>query len=141
MSRDSWDQYFLNIAMVVSSRSTCNRKRVGCVLVVDHIIISTGYGGSLMGLPHCSEVGCDLGPEGGCVRTIHAEQNAIALAARHGSRVFGATAYVTLSPCYTCFKLLVNSGVKRILYAEEYRIPPRFDLAIQCGVEMGQFIE
>lgn len=121
--RPSWDRYFLDIAKAVATRSTCNRKQVGCVIVRDKCILSTGYGGSFRGAPHCSEEGCICGPDGGCRRTSHAESNAIAQAARHGIRLDGSTAYVTLSPCLMCFKLLVNAGITRIVYAEAYRIP------------------
>lgn len=135
--RPGWDEYFLKIAEVVATRSTCERKQVGCVLVVDRQIISTGYGGSIRGQPHCIDVGCEIDPKtGGCVRTVHAEMNAIAQAAQHGASTRGATAYVTLSPCEWCFRTLVNAGVIRIVYAEEYRIPPDKVRAEACGVDL-----
>jgi len=135
--RPDWDEYFLRIAAVVATRSTCNRKQVGCVLVRSRQIISTGYGGSIRGQPHCVDVGCKIDPKtGGCVRTVHAEMNAIAQAARNGVSTADTTAYVTLSPCYWCFKTLVNSGIVRIVYSEEYRIPPDGDEASICGVEI-----
>jgi len=132
--RKSWDEYFLSIAHNVAERSTCNRKQVGCVIVRDRAILSTGYGGSIRGQPHCTDVGCDIGPDGGCRRTIHAETNAVSLAAKHGTCIDGATAYVTLSPCYNCFKMLVNSGIRNIVYDEEYRIPLDPDMVAKCEV-------
>ena len=135
--RPSWDHYFMEIAKVVAMRSTCNRKQVGVVLTRNHFILATGYGGSVRGQPHCIDVGCDIDPNtGGCVRTVHAETNAVAQAAQHGVSTLGATAYVTLSPCPTCFKLLVNAGIICIVYAEEYRVAPDKTLAQKCGVKM-----
>lgn len=135
--RPSWDEYFIQIAKVVATRSTCNRKQVGAVLVRDKRILSTGYGGSIRGQPHCLDVGCDIDKDtGGCVRTVHAECNAVAQASRNGVSTEGSTIYVTLSPCTTCFKILANAGIRRIVYAEEYRIPPNRSLAATCGIEM-----
>lgn len=139
--RPGWDRYFIEIAKVVATRSTCERKQVGCVLVKDRRILSTGYGGSIRGQPHCTDVGCDKGPDGGCQRTVHSEMNAIAQAASNGVSTEGATAYVTLSPCSWCFKSLVNAGIKRIVFAEEYRIKPDYELAKRCGVEMILHVE
>lgn len=138
MSRPSWDQYFLAMAAMVATRSTCARKQVGCVLVDEHhFVIATGYGGSIPGQPHCIDVGCDIDKDtGGCIRTVHAESNAVAQAASHGVSTRNATAYITLSPCHKCFQLLVNSGIKRIIYSEQYRIPPNFELAASCGLTM-----
>lgn len=112
--RESWDSYFLRIAKEVASRATCNRKKVGCVLVVDNHIVSTGYNGSLPGKPHCTDVGCEL-VHGRCSRTIHAEANAL-LHAR--AQVQGATAYTTLEPCPSCTKLLRTAGVERFIWPE-----------------------
>ena len=97
MSRASWDQYFMDIAVVVATRSTCPRKHVGAVIVRDKTILSTGYNGSVRGLPHCDEVG-HMMVDGHCVRTIHAEVNAIIQAAKNGARIDGASIYVTASP-------------------------------------------
>lgn len=140
--RPSWDEYFLRIAKEVATRSTCNRKQVGCVLVRNRRILSTGYGGSIVGQPHCTDagVGCQIDPTtGACIRTVHAEINAIAQAARNGVSTENSTAYVTLSPCFNCFKALVNSGVTTIMYDEQYRIPPDFELADKCGVCVVQY--
>ena len=135
--RPSWDEYFIQIAQVVATRSTCNRKQVGCVLVRDKRILSTGYGGSIRGQPHCTDVGCEIDPAtGGCQRTVHGEMNAIAQAARNGVSTEGATAYITLSPCSWCFRTLVNAGIVRVVFAEEYRVPLSRELATSCGVEV-----
>jgi len=118
--RTSWDKYFMQIATDVSTRSTCDRKFVGAVIVRDKMILSTGYNGSIRGLPHCDEVGHEM-DNGHCVRTVHAEANAIVQAARNGVSIEAADIYVTASPCYNCFKLIANSGIKRIFYGELYR--------------------
>src|SRR4051812_47049061 len=112
--RKSWDEYFMNIGREVSTRATCDRKHVGAVLARDRSILATGYNGSIHGLAHCSEVG-HLMQDGHCVRTIHAEANAVIQAARNGVRIDGADAYVTASPCFSCFKMLANAGVRRIV--------------------------
>lgn len=125
MSRTSWADYFLGIAFEVSKRATCDRLHVGCVLVdSDKSILATGYNGSVRGLPHCDDAGHDM-DEGHCVRTVHAEANAIVQAASRGARTQGAIAYVTNRPCWPCTKLLINAGVVNIFYAEAYRDDPR----------------
>lgn len=135
MKRPDWDRYFLDIAKIVASRSTCNRKQVGCVLVRDNRILATGYSGSIRGQPHCIDVGCEIDEQTkGCVRTVHAEMNALAQAARNGVSTDKATAYITLSPCYWCFKTMVNAGIVDFIYSEEYRIPLDKELVKACGV-------
>jgi len=133
--RVSWDRYFMDIATVVSSRSTCDRKHVGAVIVRDRTILSTGYNGSIRGMPHCDEVGHII-EAGHCVATIHAEANAIIQAAKNGVAIDGSALYVTASPCWSCFKSIVNAGLKRIVYGEFYRDPRIFDVAKQLGVEL-----
>jgi dCMP deaminase len=121
--RVSWDTYFMNIAVQVATRATCDRKHVGAVIVKNKTILSTGYNGSPRGLPHCDTVGHQLKEMGGkesCVRTVHAEANAIAQAARTGIAVEGASIYTTASPCYDCLKLLINAGIKEIVCLEFY---------------------
>jgi dCMP deaminase len=131
--RVSWDRYFMNIAHEAKRRSTCDRKNVGAVIVRDRMILSTGYNGSIRGLPHCDEVGHMM--EGGhCVATIHAEANAILQAARSGVRIDGATLYTTASPCWSCFKLCANAGVTRIIYDEFYRDDRIFRIARQLAL-------
>lgn len=117
--RKSWDRYFMDIAFQVADRSTCGRKHVGCVIVYDKAIVATGYNGSIRGWPHCDDVG-HLIQDGHCVRTIHAETNAIAQLAYNDGGARQATAYVTAKPCWNCYKLLKNAGVERIVYAEDY---------------------
>lgn len=135
LDRVSWDTYFMNIATMVASRSTCPRKAVGAVIVKNHAILSTGYNGSMSGAPHCTDVGCMIENDH-CVATIHAEANAIIHAARHGIPMEGATIYVTASPCWNCFKMLINSGVRRICYGEFYREPKILEWAPRLGVEL-----
>jgi len=127
-TRVSWDQYFMNIAREVATRSTCPRKHVGAVIVREKVILSTGYNGSIRGLPHCDEVG-HLMEDGHCVRTIHAEANAIIQAASHGVRLEGGDIYVTASPCWNCFKMIANTGIRRIVFGEFYRDERIFEVA------------
>jgi dCMP deaminase len=121
--RPDWDSYFLKIASAVSERSTCDRALVGCVLVIEKRILTTGFNGSPAGAPHCDDVG-HLMVEGHCVRTIHAETNAIIQAALHGVSTRGATCYVTHFPCVNCAKALVNAGIVRLVYSQAYRLDP-----------------
>lgn len=125
----------MNIADQVATRSTCDRKHVGAVIVRDKTILSTGYNGSLRGAPHCDDVGHDM-DSGHCVRTAHAEANAIAQAAKHGVMIDRSEMYVTASPCLTCFKLVANSGITKIYYKEFYRDQRITDYAQQAGVEL-----
>ncbi|MCA1664681.1 MAG: cytidine/deoxycytidylate deaminase family protein [Myxococcales bacterium] len=133
--RASWDEYFMNIARVVSSRSTCDRKFVGAVIVRDKTILSTGYNGSIRGMPHCSEVG-HMMEDNHCVATIHAESNAILQAAKNGVSIDGASIYVTASPCWSCFKQVTNCGIRRIVFGEFYRDTRIFDVAKKLNVEL-----
>lgn len=135
MPRASWDEYFMNIAKVVASRSTCDRKFVGAVIVRDKTILSTGYNGSIRGMPHCTDVG-HMMQDGHCVATIHAETNAVLQAAKNGVAIEGATVYVTASPCWSCFKMITNAGVQRIVYGEFYRDERIFEVAGKLGVEL-----
>jgi dCMP deaminase len=134
-NRASWDEYFMNIAEVVSSRSTCPRKNVGAVIVREKTILSTGYNGSIRGMPHCTEVG-HMMENGHCVATIHAESNAILQAARNGVRIEDSTIYVTASPCWNCFKEIANAGLRRIVYGEFYRDDRIFSVAERLGIEL-----
>ncbi len=135
MGRVSWDRYFMNLARAAATRSTCPRKSVGAVVVRDKAILATGYNGSIRGLPHCAEVGC-LMENDHCVRTVHAEANAILQAARHGVRIEGADIYVTASPCWDCFKLIANAGLARVLYGEFYRDERIETFARAAGIEL-----
>ena len=135
LKRAGWDEYFMNIAKEVSSRSTCDRKFVGAVIVRDKTILSTGYNGSIRGLEHCDEVG-HLMENDHCVATIHAEANAIIQAAKNGVCIDGGTIYTTASPCWPCFKLIANTGIKRICFGEFYRDQRIFDIAKKLNIEL-----
>lgn len=117
--RPSWDEYFLKLAMLASERATCPRMHCGCVLVKDRYVLSTGYNGSLPDTPHCYSDGCIV-VKGHCVRTNHAEINAICHAARHAVSLAGATAYVTNMPCTACAKALIAAGIGRVVVFSEY---------------------
>lgn len=130
MNRPTWDEYFMEIARLVASRSTCLRRQVGAVMVKDKNILATGYNGTPSGIRHCSEVGClrqqmnvPSGERHELCRGLHAEQNAIIQAAKHGVNIDGATLYCTHSPCIICSKMLINSGVKRIVCYDSYPDP------------------
>ena len=133
--RAGWDHYFMNIAKVVSSRSTCDRKFVGAVIVQDKTILSTGYNGSIRKLEHCDEAGHMIENDH-CVATIHAEANAILQAAKNGVSIDGSTIYTTASPCWPCFKLIANAGIKRICFGEFYRDERIFKIAKKIGMEL-----
>ncbi len=117
--RPSWDEYFLKVAMLVSERSTCPRMHCGCVLVKDKQILSTGYNGSIPGDAHCEDDGCMI-VENHCVRTIHAEMNAILQCSSHGVNTDGAKAYITNMPCTNCAKSLIAAGIKEIIIFSDY---------------------
>ncbi len=117
--RMSWDEYFMSIAELASKRATCTRKSVGAVLVRDKRIIATGYNGSPPGQPHCIDAGC-LMVDGHCIRTIHAEENAIVFCARAGIPTENSVLYITSSPCQHCAKVIIASGIKEVVYGDEY---------------------
>lgn len=119
--RPSWDEYFINIASAVAERSTCDRAHVGAVLVKDKRILTTGFNGSPSGLAHCDIEG-HLMVDGHCVRTIHAETNAIIQAALHGVSTKEASCYVTHFPCVICTKILINAGITRVVFLNDYRM-------------------
>lgn len=125
----------MKIAFEVATRSTCDRKHVGAVLVRDKTILSTGYNGSIRGLPHCDEIG-HLIVDGHCIRTMHAESNSIAQAARNGTNCKNSEIYTTSSPCWVCFKLLVNAGITKIYYNELYRDNIIFEYATTANIEL-----
>jgi dCMP deaminase len=142
--RPTWHEYFMTITREVAARSTCVRASVGAVIVRDRSILATGYNGAPAGMPHCLDVGClmyesrtpsgDL--EQNCFRTIHAEVNAIAQAARNGTAIQGADIYVTHTPCIHCFKALVNTGIRRVFYAKPYKMHTLEELRRYTGVEL-----
>lgn len=125
--RPSWDEYFIKIAALVAERSTCLRHHVGAIIVKDRRILTTGYNGAPAGLPDCLELGClrnQLGIPSGerheICRAIHAEQNAIIQAGKHGEDIDGGTMYCTHSPCIVCAKMIVNAGIKRLVTYTDY---------------------
>ncbi|TSA27297.1 MAG: dCMP deaminase [Ignavibacteriales bacterium] len=117
--RPSWDEYFLKVAMLVSERATCPRMHCGCVLVRDRQILSTGYNGSIPGDGHCEDDGCII-VDNHCIRTIHAEMNAILQCSSHGINTQGSTAYITNMPCTNCAKALITAGIKEIVIFSDY---------------------
>jgi dCMP deaminase len=133
--RPSWDEYFLKLAMLASERATCPRMHCGCILVKDRYVLASGYNGSIPGQPHCEDVGC-LIVENHCVRTNHAEINALVQAARHGTNVTGCTAYITNMSCTTCAKALIAAGITRVVVFTEFHDTLAFDFYTQSGVEV-----
>jgi len=119
VKRPSWDEYFLKLAMLASERATCPRMHCGCVFVKDRFVLATGYNGSLPGQPHCEDVGC-LVVDNHCVRTNHAEINALTQSANHGVNIKGATAYITNMSCTTCAKALIAAGIKRVVVFSDF---------------------
>jgi len=146
--RPSWHQYFLTITRQVAERSTCTRAKVGAVIVRDKNILATGYNGAPAGLPHCTDVGClvytSRTPTGeveeNCFRTIHAEINAIAQAAKNGAAIRDADIYITHTPCIHCFKVLVNTGIRRIFYEREYKRQTLAELLAHTDVTLEQVV-
>lgn len=139
--RSDWHDYFLSIAKQVQERSTCPRKQVGVVITRDNVILATGYNGSITRQPHCDEVGCMMENDH-CVRTIHAEVNAITNAAKMGTSVNGGTMYCTGFPCWPCFKVVANAGIKTVYVTDYYRINeviwrPAYDLGIVFYIPVG----
>ena len=124
MAKDrlTWDEYFMNLAITVSERGTCDRAYVGCVIVnEDNRIVTTGYNGSIKGNPHCDDIGHTM-RDGHCIATIHAEMNALLYCAKEGISVKGCKAYVTHFPCLNCTKSLIQAGIKHIYYRNAYRV-------------------
>jgi dCMP deaminase len=133
-ARPSWDEYFLSIAREVATRATCLRRSVGAVIVRDRRILCTGYNGSPPGQPHCTEVGC-LMEDGRCIRTLHAEQNAITQAALHGVSTRGATLYCTCRPCHVCARMIVGAGLMRVVFFGDAPEGWALDVLQGAGVE------
>ncbi|PJE74582.1 MAG: cell division protein DedD [Candidatus Taylorbacteria bacterium CG10_big_fil_rev_8_21_14_0_10_41_48] len=142
--RPSWDEYFMKITEVVGERATCDRGKTGSIIVKDKRILVTGYVGAPAGVAHCDEVGHEMHTviqEDGtqskhCIRTTHAEQNAIANAARSGTVVEGGTIYTHMTPCYVCAKIIINSGIKRVVANKDYHGGKRSkEVFKEAGVE------
>ena len=148
--RPSWDEYFMEIAHTVSKRATCDRGRSGCVIVKDKQILVSGYVGSPNGLPHCDDVGHQmkkmLHEDGSisehCVRTVHAEQNAICQAAKRGIALEGSTLYCRMTPCRICAMLIINCGIKRVVCEKKYHAGQESEeMFQQAGVQLEYFSE
>lgn len=142
MARPSWDSYFMQIAKTVATRSTCLRRQTGAVIVRDKRILATGYNGAPSGIKHCDEVGClrselniPSGERHELCRGLHAEQNAILQAALHGVSLKGAVIYTTHEPCSLCTKMIINVGIKKIVYAEPYPDKLSKMLLEEAGIE------
>jgi len=146
MRRMTRSEYFMQIAVLASKRGTCSRLNVGCVIVKDRRIISTGYNGSPPGLPHCEERGCIVlpGKHKHCRRSVHAEWNAIISASMNGVSPVDSTVYITAQPCYECLKILASCKVRKIIFLKEYR-PDRElahyyrNLQQHCGIQMVKY--
>jgi len=148
--RPSWDEYFIEISRAVAKRSTCNRGRSGCVIAKSKQILVTGYAGSPKGLPHCDKIGHEIktiiNKDGSatqhCVRTTHAEQNAIVQAAKLGIAINGATLYCKMTPCRTCAQIIINAGIKRVVCEQKYHAGSESEeLFRQAGIELKFFDE
>jgi len=136
--RPGWDEYFMEVARTVATRATCPRASVGCVLVRDHRILTTGYNGAPRGVAHCSDVGCTV-VDGHCLRAMHAEANAIVQGALHGVGLQGAIAYCTHQPCVHCSKLLISAGVAKIVFGEDYPDAVAAGLLAEAGIGALRF--
>lgn len=146
MNRPSWDEYFIEMVEIVKKRSTCIRRHVGAIIVKDNQIIASGYNGAPKGVDHCLNTGCirqkeniPSGERHELCRGTHAEQNAIIQAAVQGVSVNGGTVYVTDSPCILCTKMLINAGIKRIVYKGSYPDSMSLDMLKEAKVETIQY--
>ncbi|MBF0202175.1 MAG: cytidine/deoxycytidylate deaminase family protein [Desulfamplus sp.] len=143
-TRPSWDNYFMGIADLVSTRSTCLRRRVGAVIVMERRILCTGYNGAPSGITHCSETGCirremhvPSGERHELCRGVHAEQNAVIQAARYGISVLGASLYCTNQPCSICAKMIVNAGIVHVCFRQPYNDPMSLEMFSQAGLSLS----
>lgn len=148
MNRPTWDEYFMEIARLVASRSTCLRRQVGAVMVKDKNILATGYNGTPTGIRHCAEVGClrqqlnvPSGERHELCRGLHAEQNAIIQAAKHGTSIEGATLYCNTMPCIICSKMVINAGIKRVVYLSGYPDQLAEEMIRESGVLVEKYEE
>jgi dCMP deaminase len=143
--RPGWDEYFMEVAQVVAKRSTCLRRHVGAIIVKDKRIIATGYNGAPSGMAHCLDVGClrerlqiPSGERQELCRGLHGEQNAIIQASLYGFSVEGATLYTTTEPCITCAKMIINAGLRRVVYMKEYPDTLARQMLQEAGVECSR---
>ena len=141
--RPSLDDYFMEIAKVVASRSTCLRRKVGAVIVKDKRILTTGYNGAPTGMPHCLDIGClreklkvPSGERHELCRGVHAEQNAIIQAAYHGVSIKDSTLYTTHQPCIMCAKMIINAGIRRVVYGRKYADERGLEFLKEAGIEV-----
>jgi dCMP deaminase len=148
MSRPSWDAYFMAIARLVASRSTCLRRQVGAVLVKDRNILATGYNGTPSGITHCEQTGClrqqlsvPSGERHELCRGLHAEQNALIQAAKHGVAIAGATLYCTNSPCSICSKMIINAGLERIIFQDGYPDALALQMLGEAAIDLQHLVE
>jgi dCMP deaminase len=146
--RPSWDEYYMNIVDLVKDRSTCLRRKVGAIIVKDKRILASGYNGAPAGCKHCEEIGClreklnvPSGERHELCRASHAEQNAIVQAAKHGISIDGGTIYVTTRPCIICSKLIINAGIKRVVYIGDYPDELSMELLEEAGILVEKFIQ
>lgn len=144
--RPSWDEYFMDIVEIIKGRSTCLRRKVGAVIVKDRRILTTGYNGAPSGCKHCDEVGClrqqmniPSGQRHELCRASHAEQNAIVQAAMHGVSIDGGTIYVTDQPCVICSKLIINAGLKRVVFKGSYPDELSMELLKEAGIIVDKY--
>ena len=146
MQRPSWDQYFMDITRLVATRSSCLRRQVGALLVKDRNILATGYNGVPTGISHCEATGClrerlkvPSGERHELCRGLHAEQNAIIQAAKHGTNIDGATLYCTTMPCIICTKMIINAGITKVIYGEGYADELAREMIAEAAIEVLQF--
>ena len=142
MDRPSWEEYFMDITRLVARRSTCLRRQVGAILVKEKNVLAPGYNGTPSGITHCSETGClreqlkvPSGERHELCRGLHAEQNAIIQAARHGINISGSTLYCTNSPCIICTKMLINADIAKVVYLDGYPDQLSMDMLREAGIE------
>ena len=146
MERPSWEEYFMDITLLVARRSTCMRRQVGAVMVKDKNILATGYNGTPSGITHCDVTGClreqlkvPSGERHELCRGLHAEQNAIIQAARHGVNIGGSVLYCTDSPCIICTKMLINAGISKVVYLKGYADKLSMEMLAESGIEACLF--
>ena len=146
MDRPSWEEYFMDITRLVARRSTCMRRQVGAVMVKDKNILATGYNGTPSGITHCDVTGClreklkvPSGERHELCRGLHAEQNAIIQAARHGINIDGSVLYCTDSPCIICTKMLINAGIRKVIYLKGYADKLSMEMLEESGIEACLF--
>jgi dCMP deaminase len=147
MQRPSWDQYFMDITRLVATRSSCLRRQVGALLVKDRNILASGYNGVPSGITHCEVAGClrerlnvPSGERHELCRGLHAEQNAIIQAAKHGTNINGATLYCTTMPCIICTKMIINAGITTVIYGEGYADDLAREMIGESGINVLHFV-